>query len=611
MPLDSILIKRQVTGGAPWQDPVDDRIGGYDYYCTYWVFSVATKAQPVPTTGTERRDFGEDPVADYDWDGEFWHECLAGSTTRKGYVHDGNGGYTNTFDFESTECGFDPGNPDPDPDPDPDPTPDPDPEPVPDPEPAERIAATAPPALAVVGLPLLVTLASVPTGRAAAHAQLDLAVGVAAEVSGSTALVVNGESFRGAVVPNVATDFADADTLAQALAGSDVLSSRYRVTLPAADQVRLVAKQAGTTYNLSAACSDTAVTITRTPGADEWRSQTKADWGCYLEVWRVPGAVFGEPVDKGPAELVERLEQLYTTGNAYTFDLAPSLRGLVDHARPTTADRLVAYFVRFGEVFRPTGSTVRRRFVQADSDVCWALEGAVPVPAYAQTLNLSTPPPRWVLPKGRPAYAERLTALAPAGAPLRLELQARYFDGSTATHGTDMVAAGGVEAWPIGPLLLASAAGAKGWPLYAAVRLLAFGEVLAEHRVLLVPAGPADRCLVLCSRRGTYETLWLRGLPDPSTKRTPQLYNRGRAQAVRSVVLEPLVKLQSSRLDPATYAWLDELAAAPLLYLFDTATGEYTDVLATGYAPAAKPEEHDYSFTLDVVPATPAAVLTA
>ncbi|GAB2954673.1 hypothetical protein GCM10027048_20210 [Hymenobacter coalescens] len=101
----TIRIKLTVTGGQRWQDPSDDRIGGYIYFYTYWEFDTLTHAV-VTGSGSDQRDYGDAPLEDYSAVGEFWHECLPNTTTRRGWLHHGDGTFYTVDDDQATECGW-------------------------------------------------------------------------------------------------------------------------------------------------------------------------------------------------------------------------------------------------------------------------------------------------------------------------------------------------------------------------------------------------------------------------------------------------------------------------------------------------------------------------
>ncbi len=115
-------------------------------------------------------------------------------------------------------------------------------------------------------------------------------------------------------------------------------------------------------------------------------------------------------------------------------------------------------------------------------------------------------------------------------------------------------------------------------------------------------------CLQFLSLRGTYETVWLTGLSEPTPKRTPQLYARDRGQAVRRVELSRNRKLFSGKLSRAGLDWLCvELAGSPEVRLLD-ADGAAA-VIVTGFSPDYNQPENSYSLTLDVEPAGPTYTL--
>ncbi|MCA8829429.1 hypothetical protein [Hymenobacter pini] len=464
-----------------------------------------------------------------------------------------------------------------------------------------RLVASTLPRLAVVGRPLLFAMESAETGRTPVRARLVVEV---ESLVADTVLTVLGETFTAVDVTPGPGQFNSAITLAAVLASSVVISARYRVSQPDPGRIELVALVEGSALNIEAEVSDEqgGLTLTNTPGVDALRSQTKTAWGCYVEIWAVPVATFGGVVEVASAYFVDRLEQLYRTGNHYEFDLSPALLPLVGHSRATTTDRLVAYFVRFGEAYQPEGESLRRRFVVADTEVCWGLEGVVPVPALASVLALSVPMPGGRVPVGRAVYLERAYVLCEEGAAVRAQLATRTSTGVLSTITVDAVAAGGVEAVEWGDLLSQLPAAA----LRSTYTVSVDGQ---EQLKAVLEHGPARACLHFLSRRGAYETVWLQGLTEPTPKRAAQLFSRGTSQAVRRVELEEARKLASGPLTRAGLDWLcQELAASPEVYLL--AGEEREPVVVTGFSPDYNEPENKYSLTLDVAPAPPTYTLS-
>lgn len=644
-----------------YTDPTDDRIIVDTYDVLEWEFDTLTKLAEQLDTTTYTHDLNGPTAMPQDeiWptDVEFFDDCQG--TTRRGYFHNGNGTFRIEEEANSSACGYQAppvagtllrhecrnaagqtGQPD-----------SVDryrisangaggevatlvqansptcgyeaPAPVPgctDPEAQNydelatedngtctyvpRLDVQGPARLAAVGLPLLFTLASAPTGRTAAPARLLLTVGIG--LLAGTVLKVNGESFTAVAANPGPGQFSSGITLATALAGSVTLSARYRITQPAPDQVLLVALAPGSQLTPMATVSDEdgGLVLELTEGVDALRSQTKTEWGCYAEIWAVPGAVWGgaEP-DLSEAYFVDRLEQLYQASNAYVFDLAPALLPLVGYSRETSTDRLVAYFVRYGELYQPTGEMLRRRFVVADTPLRWGLESAVPVPPLASVLALSAPMPGWVVPVGQPTYTEQLYVLAPAGAAIELRLATRTVTGVLSTRTRNVVAGGGVHVLALSDVLSQLPAAALRSTCTVFVDEVPVLATTLEH-------APAAGALVLLSRRGAYETVWLQGLSDPAPKRQVLTYAAGRSQAVRRVNLTAGRKLATGLLSRTALDWLcDELATSPRVLLLDA--GQLTPMVLTGFSPDYNEPENRYSLTCEVEPAAPFAVLTA
>jgi hypothetical protein len=627
-------------------DPDDPQVPPEDVYKgESWEFSPTTRTVRYNSFQTQEA-VGVVP-ADLNVNGEFYHECIVGTTTRRGYIHDGYGGFTTDDNLYSTECGFA----------------------VPvegtilryecrgfdryrieadgdggeravlheanatvcgfrgavrgctdedatnyDPNATEddgscvfmpKLELEPLPVLSAVHLPMPVVLHSAGTGRMATPASALLSV---ESLAIGTLLTVNGVVLSVATVPASSSEFNSAATLAEALMAAAPIAARYRVTLlDDENQVRLDALQPGSALTPTVVCSTADITAVITAGVDALRSQTKQQWGCFVEVYVVPGARYGEPVDTNASQLVDRLEQLYQTSNNYTFDLSAALAPLLSHKLTDTSDRMLAYFVRCGEVFVPTGQAIRRRFTIVQSAVGWAVESARPLVAEANgECWLSRPAPRWVVPRSS-AYTEQLSFLANAGANVVVAARGRTYNGTPVVRSQSLAAAGGVQSVPLASMLAT----------LQACETITFtvtigGVLLGSVRMQLVPAVPRARCLVFLSRRGVYEVLWLWGIVLPTPKRQPQLYARGPEQAMRRVEVTEAERLHTGLVDASTLAWLsEELGSSPQLYLFDPVTGLYTDVVLTNLDPDANVVENRYSAQLTLEPARSFAVIPA
>ncbi|GAB3293880.1 hypothetical protein [Hymenobacter tenuis] len=628
-----------------YYDPADDRIIT-DYYTRHqWDFNTQTLLAAEGPTQTYTYDQGSPSDKEEDYirpvEEEFHHHCLPGTTTRRGYFHDGNGGFTFIDTANSSECGYTappvagtvlrrecqgvdryrieangsggevaileqknatscgyvvPS------------------EPVrgcTDPEASNyneeateddglcayvpRLDITLPALLAAAGLPISVTLRSAATGQVARAARLLFTVNNL-NLPDEVEVVVNGEKFVSRQAGGEGT-FDTATTLAAALASSEALSARYTVYQSAPDEIELVALVPGSLFSFEATSSDElAVALVATTGVDEFRSQGKSDWGCFVEVYHLPGAVFGADNRARVPRQLGRMEQLYQQSNTYTFDVASLLLAELGHEPGSTSDRLAGYFVRVGETYTAEGQSSRRRYTIADSPVCFALESALPVPPAATKLGLSLPAPRGIVPAGRPAYAEAAYVLAQDGQAVSCTVTTRTATGGSIVREQSQAAAGGVVRMPLNFALAMMPADA----LRSTVVVKVGGEQVLSYSL---QHAPAKECLCFLSRRGAYETVWLRGLRESEPKRQVELYSRGRELAMRQVQLTKARKLSSGLLDMATLDWLcDELASAPRVLIFTPETATYQEVIVNGFSPVYNEPENSYSVALDIAP---------
>lgn len=636
-------------------DPNDDRISTNYFTVHEWVFNDATKlAYQLPDYPSAEDAYGPTPYGEYysrPTDEEFYDDC--DGTTRRGYYHNGSGGVTNTAEANSEACGYTPpasagtvlryecqgldryrieangtggeravlvqkNSPACGYEP---------PAPVPgctdpeatnyDPNATEdngscayvpRLDVTPPAGLSALGRPVPFVLASASTGQAGARARL--LITVATYLVPDMSLIIEGETYTAVEGNPGPGQFNSALTLAAQLSASVTLAARYRISQPDPASIRLVALAEGRAFTPVVGVDDQegGVGLELAYGVDSLRSQGKAEWSCYAEIWAVPAATWGGAVDLGSAYLVDRLEQLYrATANAYTFDLAPALLPLVGHSRATSTDRLVAYFVRYGEAYLPEGESQRRRVAVGSTTVCWGIESAVPMPAGASIVQLTSLLSGGFVPVGLPAshYPERAYVLAPEGATLRATLTTRTLTGQLSSRTTQAIAGSGVQMLELGGLLAQLPATAH----TSQLTLTVDGQALPalprwQH-------APARACLHFLSRRGSYETLWLAGLTDPNPKRQPALFARGAGggQAVRRVDFSQARKLSTGPLSRAGLDWLsEELASSPEVLLVQG--GQLEPVVITGWNPNYDEAGNSYSLTFELEPQAPTYVLS-
>jgi len=220
---------------------------------------------------------------------------------------------------------------------------------------------------------------------------------VPANVPAGTLFSVNGYSFTAG--PLVTADkFVDASSLVEALRGVPELVGGYLITQPSLTTVRLVSRVHGTAGNLIIEVEE-PLSVELTAGVNEFYSQLRTQWGVYLEVWAECGTDYLGATEKSRAVLADSFEMRYREDNTYVFDIADTLREFTGHELPTSddlcPDRLVSYFVRYGELYATNEGEIRRRQTTYESSVKWALEACEIVGEY-----LTSRPAPWVVAPG-------------------------------------------------------------------------------------------------------------------------------------------------------------------------------------------------------------------
>ncbi|MGI4834635.1 MAG: hypothetical protein ACRYFK_14360 [Janthinobacterium lividum] len=451
------------------------------------------------------------------------------------------------------------------------------------------------PELAALGVPLLARLAAaLPVGAVGAPATclLDLAalgsaLGVQVRIDGylftSGPLIVPGR-------------FQDAPSLLAALQALPVLAASYQFSQPAPTQVLLTAFVPGLPGAPTVTSSSPAVAVTLTAGVAALWSQRRYRWACWLEVWAGCGNAYGGATDKASAKLAQRLELPYRADNAYQFDLAPALAGFTGHASPrgdgSSPERLVSYFLRYGESYADAPTGPRRAGAAYESPIAWGLE-AMQVPAALGGLRLLTTRPTYqVAPGARLPFA----VLAPAGADARLLLRYRL------ATSRDLVSLLYPQALGMGQvtrtaLRLPIVAGLLSGELRVSDSQGTVGPLLAA--LTFDALGPA---LTFVNRAGGQDTVWLAGSQEPSGKRTAATFSNALGPQNLSADYQPAQKLYSQTLDVATWDWLrQELAVSPQAWL-ETEAGAQP-VLVSDLATEADVAKGFYSLSVDLQPA--------
>jgi hypothetical protein len=459
--------------------------------------------------------------------------------------------------------------------------------------------ATALPELAPVGVPLVATLASAPVvGATAAPASvvLDLAnlLSTAVAVPSLTAWVrVDGYlfTFGPLIVPG---RFLDAASLLDALRAQPVLAASYVLRPAGPKGVQLTARTPGLPGTPTVSVSNVLlVAVTPTAGVAGLHSQRRQRWGCFLEVWAGCGNVFGGPVSKGPAVLAQRLPLDYRADNVYAFDIASALRQFTGHAYPladgSCPDRLVSYFVRYGEEYADALTGLRTVRTVYESEIAWGLE-AMELPALVRGVYmLSARPGAWPVAVGDKVPAWLLGKPNPN---LRTVVRYRLATARTTTDylpGHDV--AGGQVTQANDRLRVAAGALSGELLLRDAVR----DTEDSFARLQFNASGPA---LTFANRQGGFDTVYFGGTSDPGSKRTAAGFtNSAGAQQLSAEVALP-TRLVSGLLDFAGWDWLRrELGVSPAAWL-ETSTGPQAVRLAD-VAAEGDPITGNYSVTVD------------
>ena len=450
------------------------------------------------------------------------------------------------------------------------------------------------PDLAPLGVPLLVALASATVANAVptpATVTFNLAnLGAATGVQ----LRLNGYLFTSGplIVPG---RFQDAASLRVALAATPGLSAGFVFTTPTASTVLATATVPGLPGVPTASTSSPVlVSVGSTAGVAALFSQRRHQWGAYCEVWAGCGGDFGGTTFKGTATLAQRLTSDYRADNSYAFDVASALRQFTGHTAPVLgvcADRLVSYFVRFGEEYADEATGLRRVRSVYESEVCWGLE-AMEVPAeVVPGLRLLTARPQpWRVQVGdrlpcgllaEAAHATRRlllrTRTATSRATADLLLATPIATGNVQVPGYLLPAANPLS----GELLDSSTAAPTVAALLAALDFTAQGQALT-----------------FVNRQGSQDTVYFQGTSDPGSKRTASTYaGSAGPQALAAEVALPC-KLTSGLLSYPEWDWLRrELGTSPAVWVAGTA------VLVNDVVAEADAVKQEFTITVDYSPA--------
>ncbi len=493
--------------------------------------------------------------------------------------------------------------------------------------------AAALPGLGLIGIPLWASIRSITRAAVTAGTEIPRAAYAEVDVSqlGATpgvVLTINGYIFRSGYISGP-ENFNDADTLAEALRSCQPLAADYLIEQPGDNEVRLTSRVEGTPGNLIVSSSDeTKLIVGASNGIDRYWSQRRQQWGCYLEVWAGCGTSYLGTTNKSVAVLAQRFEMDYRADNSYQFDIADALQQYTGHAYPkadgTCPDRLVSYFVRFGEVYADTLTGRRRVRTSYESPVQWALEAVEVVPFANEhangTLLLTARPTPWrIYPGGNvlPSYlvpAEHLGATPTNGFPAYhyagFAMLVRTFDHAqrTDSYAVPLEAPNGGSMRPTPEQSqLCWQLGARpdprtGFSLpltgsFEASVSQAGSTLLFTTPLEFLPLSSTAPALSFVNRQGGVDTFWFEGEPEEETKRTVSTYATTNATALRQAEVTLPTRLVSGLIPKAVWDWLRrELGTSPTAWL-ETSAGP-VPVLLTSLTAESDPVKHEYSLSV-------------
>jgi hypothetical protein len=469
------------------------------------------------------------------------------------------------------------------------------------------------PALAPNGVPLVVVFQSQAISGAT-PAPAECVINLEALGLALVTLTINAYTLRSGPL-TVPGRFSDALTLVEALRAIPALEAAYLIRLSGDEEVKLTARAQGTAWNLTPTTTDAVATvITTTAAVNQYHSQRRSAWGLWVEVWAGCGSEFGAATTKASAVLADAYELPYRSDNRYEFDIATALRRFTGHAYPledgTMPDRLVSYFLKFGESYADTAGGLRRVRTRYETDVAWGLEAMeVPAPQMEGVYFLSTRPttsPKPWLVGSTPAIGALISAdLLPVVAPYFLTplVNGRAFDGTASTSQYD------IDATFRGPRMMPTDAAL----LYDDSDALSSDFVLIhpDHgtysRVLTFRAvvGPCP-ALRFVNRQGSTEVELFEGNREEATKRTAGTFQNARGTQQLSAEAALPFRLYTGPLDRATWDWLRaELAVSPAVWLEPTAAEaeagvEPVAVRVTDIDPLSDHQKGEYSLSVEL-----------
>lgn len=468
--------------------------------------------------------------------------------------------------------------------------------------------------LAANGRPVLITLNSVEIAGnvpalADAFISLEALTGQAVELAVNGYVLVAG----GGLLPN---SFNDAASLAEALNTIQPLAANYLIRQSQDEEVRITAREIGSAYSLTITSSNpAAVSAIVLPAVNQYRSQLRERWGCFVEIWvGTPGtsgvtfldtydsvyrSTYGRAVSSpgaGQPVLAQRLEMNYRNDNTYTFDIAPALRLFTGHAYPQPngecPDRLRSYYLRFGELYALPGGVRRQQSVYL-SPVASTID-AVELPAtfFNNCYLLSSRPWPWRSYNASAMPTLLLGSLSGTDEFATRMLRTLYDGGGNVLAGAN-VREGRVTRLRVDDSTFAGCLSGD-----VRVELTADEEFSVASLDLLQSEGHP---LTIANGQGGFDTVIFEGIREEITKRSSANYATPTGSATRSAQVPESFRLNSGLLTRAEWLWLRrELGNSPTTWL-ETPEGPQ-QVTITAYTPEADELLGIYTVSIDCEP---------
>ncbi len=490
----------------------------------------------------------------------------------------------------------------------------------------ELLIASAPPTVAVTGLPLRLTLAS---ALLAPDYVASLSLSTDQFVVGQT-LTINGVSFTAVAGPDtVYGEFvADAGnvvgpqaSLIATIEDSPLAADYYCVPDSyggTAGFLQMFARRPGPAWNtVQTVPAGIFFVPDSAPARVHGEQIGRPSWGCYVEIYAYPlTADRNYPVvPSAPltAVLLTRLELPFSEENAYTFDLAPWLHAVVE-----STGRAIGYYVQYGQIYASPTNPYRRRHPAGQwpsSGVAWAFDAALPISSYADPREpqFLTPyfGPRPLCVDDADNFIVSLSAVCDTAGGLTMTRTLELADGSDTLVTPPLhysISAGGVfnvSAEFVQVLV----------PGLQTLVLTRSDDVSGQAGGALrfeLPASPPSYWLQFRNRLGGLEQ-WGFTAAEPGQTRTAAFYDRadGTTQT-RRVDLTQSKRLTSGLLTRAAFDFLcAELAASSDVATFVPADNAPLTVMnVTDFDAKADVLTEEYSISLTITPRAPFTPLT-